>query len=341
MEAGSTLALRAGACAWTLALWLAVPSVAHASDLAAAEALFHEGKRLFEAGEIAPACEKFAESQRLDASPGTLLNLARCHETEGKVATAWAEYLEAKRSAAAEGREQIAATAARRAAALEPRLSYLVIVAPAKVQGLVVTRGGERLEHAALGTRLPVDAGSHRVEASAPGYEPWVAEVAVGEGGIEELRIPPLAPAARATESQPPATTLPPASSSTAAVSSTIDARPRRGPPVLAYVVGGVGVAALGAGAVFALLAKNEYDDAAELCPSRTGCSDRALSARSDADTFANVANVAVPVGLVGVAAGVVLWLTHPSERAAGSGPVQAGAGWVPGGVTGSLRGSF
>ena len=60
------------------------------TDKVAAEALFEEGRRLVAAGSFVDACPKFADSQRLDPSPGTLLNLASCYEKLGRSATAWA-----------------------------------------------------------------------------------------------------------------------------------------------------------------------------------------------------------------------------------------------------------
>ena len=52
----------------------------------------------------AEACAKFTKSQQLDPSAGTFINLALCHESEGKVATAWAEFNEALSQAVKDGR---------------------------------------------------------------------------------------------------------------------------------------------------------------------------------------------------------------------------------------------
>src|SRR5688500_18545046 len=69
------------------------------SDKALAEVLFREGRQLLQRGETDAACEKFAESHRLDEALGTLLNLAVCHESQGRFASAWAEFHQAAATA--------------------------------------------------------------------------------------------------------------------------------------------------------------------------------------------------------------------------------------------------
>ena len=328
--------LRPLASATLFFLWT---SNATATDMATAEALFNEGRRLFDDGKIREACEKFSASHRIDPSAGTLLNLARCHESQGKTATAWAEYLAAKRAATADGRMKIAETASERAEALQSALAYLTINVARDLDGLQITRSDAVLEPASLGTKLPVDPGTHRVVARAPGYHDWVADVVVGKQESRSISIPALRPRVEPT----------PRGKSSAIESPQPNPRPQPPPPpppsapeppTLAYVLGGVGVAAVGAGLVFGALAKARYDDALDKCPTRTGCSDSVMAKRADAGTFATVATVAVPLGLAAMGTGVVLYLM-PSDASAEGPSIALTATVQARGALGLVEGSF
>jgi hypothetical protein len=303
---------------------------AAAQDVAAAEALFAEGKALREKGDWQGACAKFAESQRLDPSSGTALNLANCHRKLGKTATAWAEYKAAARLARQQGKTSRAEEADKNAAELEGELSYLTINAPNAVPGLELRRDEVRLEQGSLGSRLPVDPGKHVIIASAPGYQTVTLEVVVGAtGDAKVVEIPVLE---RAVESAPKAPGTPPSAAAEnplpPAPPSASEEKKGRGPAP--WVVGGIGVAALGVGAAFAGLAAKTYSDAKGGCPSRVGCSSTVLDQRSQANTYANVANGMIPVGAAAVGVAIVLYVVAPktsAEKKPGAFTLVPGAG--------------
>ena len=138
-----------GGLALLAAIEFPVPALAgpSASARALATQLFDQARALLADGNAALACPRFAESQRLDPSPGTLLNLANCHEVEGKTASAWTELNEALAVAEREGQTERAAFAQQHIAALVPRLSRLVVVLPPELGAVDVelTRDGTTL----------------------------------------------------------------------------------------------------------------------------------------------------------------------------------------------------
>src|SRR5215510_1345498 len=135
-------------------VWLC-PALAVAQNTsdtkAAANALFEEGKRLITAGDIDHACPKFEASLQLLDQLGVRLNLADCHERQGRTASAWAEFREAASQADRRG------DARKRVDALTPRLTKLQISVPSGSQlpGLTVRRDGETVPSEALGSPLP------------------------------------------------------------------------------------------------------------------------------------------------------------------------------------------
>src|SRR5204862_6320935 len=64
-------------------------------DRVLAESLLQEARDLMKAEKISEACAKLSESYRLDSALDTLLDLATCHEKEGKLASAWTALREA------------------------------------------------------------------------------------------------------------------------------------------------------------------------------------------------------------------------------------------------------
>src|SRR3954452_15675467 len=150
-----------------LAALLAMPAVAAAqsdTDRQIAQQLFDDGRALLEARRYAEACPKFAESQRLDPGGGTLVNLALCHELEGKTATAWSEFRDALGQAIKDGRKDREELARAHIADLAPKLMRVIVQVPAPLAARDpdVNLDKSKLPDAAWNTPIPVDPGEHR-----------------------------------------------------------------------------------------------------------------------------------------------------------------------------------
>jgi hypothetical protein len=267
----------------------------NASDKAAAEALFREGRKLYEAGQFPTACAKFAESQRLDPAPGTLLNLGGCYEKNGQTASAWATFKEAVSAAHVKGRTDWEDLARTRAQALEPNLSRLTITVSATADGLKVLRDGVAVGQAEWGTAIPVDPGTHVVEAQAAGRRSFRQSIDVtGSGANASVTVTELAVDSGGG---------PGAQGSDGSTQRTIG-----------LVVGGVGIVALGVGSAFGVVAMNKENDATHSshCPDGVHCDGYGLQLGQDAHTDATASTVLFVVGGAAVAGGLVLYFTAP-----------------------------
>jgi hypothetical protein len=290
-----------------------------ATDQAAAETLFKQARDLMTAGKFSDACPKFAESERLDPSPGTLLNLATCYEKNGQVTSAWATYKEAA-TAAQNAKEADRAKLARsKAAALETTLPTLTIVVPAATDrpDLQVTRDGQAVGRAAWGTPIPVDPGPHTVQASAPGHKTWQRDAPVaGAGAKVSVEVPPLdedtaAPPGPAPAPVPPAPAVP---------QETSASTPGSTQRVLGVIVAGMGVAGLAVGSVAGFVAMSKNHDVPSQC-SGSVCNAQGISSLDGAKTAATTSTVGFVAGGIAVAAGAILYLTAPRAHPA--------TGWV------------
>jgi len=305
------------------------------SDRALATQLFQEGRALVKQKKYAEACPKLEESQRLDPGGGTLLNLALCHEALGRTATAWAELSEAVSVARRDRRTDREKIASEHMKALEPRLSTLTVVVDVAnaPKDLVLRRDGTEVAPVAWGTPMPVDPGSHVVEASAPGFESWSQTVELApEADKQTLRVPPLAalPAPAPEPELPPAPSpprrlvappapapLPPAPAPTA------EPAPSRVPT---YVALGVGVVGMAAGSYFGLRAFSKRSDSDAACSPR--CTDEAVKLNDDAKTAADLSTIAFAVGAVGFGLGAYFWLDSTPSEPAKAGLVSLRSRW-------------
>lgn len=278
-------------------LWLcpALAAAQNASDTkAAANELFDEGKRLVATGDVDHACGKFEASLQLLDQLGVRLNLADCHEQQGRTATAWAEFREAGSQADKRG-DPRAAYARQRADALTPRLVKLQISVPpaSQLPGLAVRRDGAAVPREAFGSPLPVDPGSYTIDASAAGYLAWSTQVEVKNSGeIVMVEVPRLAVAP-----------------------AIVDRAPQRSRHGLGLGVGAGGMAVVGVGIALGLEARSKWGSVGTHCDANHLCDAMGVSINHDARLLGNAGTIVGGVGLAALITGTVLYVTAPAAR--------------------------
>jgi hypothetical protein len=321
-----------------LALFLSLlPAAARAQqqdNAATVEALFADGKKLMAEGKTAEACPKFLASYTLENRVGTLLNLATCYEKNGQFASAWARFVEAKTLASRNNQSERAAFATQHAAALESRRSTLTIVVNSSPPGLVVKRDGVVVDPAAYGVAVPVDGGSHTIEASAPDKKSVTSTMTIAAeadkktytltallDALPEAAAAPIEAPAPAAGSAPP-----PARSATRTV--------------VGGTLAGLGVVSAGIGIAFGVeaLSKNSDSNANGNCNGNV-CNSTGFNARNAARSDGDISSVLIGAGAAAVVGGAVLWLMAPKGGSprAGGGAIVVGIG--PTGV--DVRGVF
>jgi hypothetical protein len=272
-----------------LASILFVMSVAHGGkaqtpgESALAQSLFDRARDLMADHRFTEACPMLAESQRLDPGGGTILNLAVCHEGEGKLATAWSDFSIATSFARKDGRRDREELSQAHRHALEARLSYVVITVPASsvVPGLTVTLDGTEVRSPSWGVPTPVDPGEHRLVAEAPDGSRWTTTVTM-EGDARTLRI--LVPRLGAATDVP------------------VSERTRR---VARISTGIAALASLGVSVATGVVALVEHGDAESQCDMGRGyCATQSgVDAQNEARTLAWVSTITLGAAVAGAAA--------------------------------------
>lgn len=308
------------------------------TEIAVARRLFTEATELEQKQRWELAAAKLREAIQIKDTPGLRFHLAHCLKKSGQLVEAMLEYdraseLIAQGVSAADVESRLGPAREE----LEKRLPLLLIVVPADVPGLAVQIDGKETPRAVLGRPAPVNPGTYRVVARAPGYHAFSREVSIQEGERRTIRIR-LTPAPAAS---PPMKAPPPAPNQPAPDNGQSHAR--------TYTLLGEGaftVIALGVGVGY-LQAKKAADDRIERAEDRvdrlsgragdpTVCSDpmgalaQSCDALSDAiaDPARDRAKVLSTVGFIGAGVGAVslaltylLWPDEPGPIRAALGP--------------------
>jgi hypothetical protein len=271
-------------------------------------------------GDLGEACPKFAESQELDPSPGTLLNLALCEQKRGEGARAWAHF-RALVDALPPGDER-AAIARARAEALAQRLPRLTVrLAPDAPPGARVWLDEVELDAARLGLPFVVDPGPHAAVVRAPGRIDRSYHVDVKAAHPTLLTV---APAAMISPPPPPEGAAGPAAGRRSGAAPALSFEQRAGYTLLA--LGGVSIAV---GALSGFFAVQQTLNAEGTC-NRYRCSDAGRRDRENARTFTLVSAFTAGGGLVvGGVGGYTLWRSASRQATAALAPavVPRGAG--------------
>jgi hypothetical protein len=320
-----------GAC--VLAVTMTSAGAAFAGDTATAELLFRQGLDAMKANKFKEACDAFAGSNEAERSVGTEINLGLCNEKQGKLATAWGMYRSAAGYADLQGQKERGDLARAEAAKLEPKLHKLnVTVKPPQPEGFKMTRNGQTVPNATLGTDVPLDPGDYVIEVDAKGKQHWKQSIKIVAGpGTEKLEIPQL-------EDAPVDKTLPPPPPGGGDYTPPQPARDGSTQRLVGYIAGGAGIVAAGVAVILEVVAVKESDKsdsnaaaASKINPvagtptfdadtlNKKSLSDSASSQHRAAKRDETGAIITGIGAVVLIGAGITLILTAPSSKSSAS----------------------
>ena len=289
------------------------------------------------------ACPLLAESYRLDPLGGTLQNLAVCYEALGLWASAYGRFqqLRSLSKRAVPPRADRIALADEHIAVVEPRLSRVKLVLAPQTGNATVSVKIDDIEYgsASWSAGILLDPGTHALVVVAVEKMPYRTTISVTkEGATDIVQIPRLEDAI-----------------GVAAQRAEVDRyRPDANLRAPGLLVGGVGGAALAVGVVFGVLTIATNNAAKDRCSGTPGAEGfdaaghcvrggdpwrESNAKRDDARTFANVSNVLVPVGVVGL--GVCVYLVLRSGRELDRPPSRPRARLVPSFGGAAIEGTF
>jgi hypothetical protein len=321
MTLGSRPALRAAAVsALTLGLCLGAPARAEEPDAGtrmAARELAVSGAEAYDRQDFASALDRFQRAESLYKVPSISVMVARCLARAGRVVEAVDKYEETLRvpldAASPEAFQRAVADAITEVEAVRARVARLEVRLPADAPpGSQVLLDDQLLPAALFGVPKPVNPGTHRLAARAPGRTPYATEVTLPEGGRQTILISLEALASPST-SKTPAT------------------KARQRPSPLTIVLLSGGGLAIAAGTVTGIAALSHKASLDAAC--NPGCPTNMSAELSAFRRDRTLSYLAFGLGVAAAGTGAYL-LLH--ESSSGS---QVEALVLPGGA--SVRGSF
>jgi hypothetical protein len=165
---------------------IAAAKPSQSDDEVLAYQLFKEALQLKNEGKQEEACERFFTSYRVSPKKSAAYFLGDCLEEQGRTRSAQRIFVEVAKMAKKDREHAKADEANARANALGARHSTIVVdVAPeaSSIPGLIVRIDGVLVEPKEWNkTRIPIDAGSRTITATAQGYETLVIRRIISKG---------------------------------------------------------------------------------------------------------------------------------------------------------------
>lgn len=293
---------------------------AASQDIAQARQLGQQAQAAFDAGNFVESEKLWAAAAKLySVAPTLTLGLARTQAKLGHVVAAQESYNKiirewgnnpnpppAFKDALEAAKNEVGAVSAKVASVT------LTVEGPANP---VVTIDGQTVPVAALGLKRPVDPGSHKVSATAEGYNAADTTFAVAEGGTAAATL-------KMEKAPPGATPVAAGGGMSSPTEPGADTGGSKGSmnKTLALVAFGVGGAGLVVGGITGLLALGKSGDLKDKCGAdKNACP---ADSQSDIDSYKSmgtISTIGFIVAGVGGATGLVLLLTAPSGSASGS----------------------
>jgi hypothetical protein len=302
------------------------------AQLTAARALFMEAERDEDALRWQDALEKLGRVSAVKLTSGVRYHTAFCEEHLGQLLAALHDY----RTAASQAREENAVDVLRlvdkRILDASARVPQLTIVLAPSLQHAAVRLDGQAVS---AGVSLPVDPGTHHIDAEAPEHAPSTWTVTLEERAVISLEVK-LEPTSPSPASPPP-------------VAPTADAvradsiRPRapetaRSRDRTVAIVAGAGALGLAAGGIGAYIAAGHAQtDSIQTCAQVTSLDPNACASQKSLIRTWDWVAVAAWTAAAGAGAIAVVSLAKPRRDAAAGEPARVVLG--PARVT--LEGSF
>lgn len=259
-----------------------------------ADALFRSGREALQRGDYAEACANFAESDRIEPSPGAKLNRALCETQRGQLALAF--HLLQSAIATLPPDDERLLIAQRHADELRGRLAFLTLTLRPRTNAAArVVSDGMQLTSAELGVPLAFDVGAHVLEVTATGYKPEVIHITLAAGESRALLLsvgPPIATP----------------NADRGHTASRSEGTPWR---TVGFGLAGAAAALTVSCIVTGALAYDAKQDMARACDAQSACSEEGLSAAARGESYAAISTASLVGALVSGGLGTVLLLTQ------------------------------